>query len=52
MDLKFFTSEAKGLKLKIKKFYGVVSTFLEVAAEKLDSTKQNHFISFGTIQRD
>ena len=35
MNLKFYTSVAKGLKLKFWKFYGPVSTFLEVTGEKL-----------------
>ena len=34
-NLKFYTSLAKGLKLKVKKFWGLVSTFVEVAGEKL-----------------
>ena len=35
MNLKFHTSVAKGLKLKVKKFYGLVPTFVEVAGEKM-----------------
>ena len=34
-NLKFYTSVAKGLKLKVRKFLGLISTFAEVAAEKL-----------------
>ena len=35
MTLKFYTSVTKGLKLKVRKFFGLLSTFLEVTAEKL-----------------
>ena len=35
MNLKFHTIVAKGLKLKVKKFYGLVPTFVEVAGEKM-----------------
>ena len=34
-NLKFYTSVAKGLKLKVKKFWGLISTFVEVTGEKL-----------------
>ena len=34
-NLKFYTSVAKGLKLKIRKFWGLISTFVEVTGEKL-----------------
>ena len=34
-NLKFYTSVAKGLKLKVKKFWGPNPTFVEVAGEKL-----------------
>ena len=34
-SLKFYTSVAKRSKLKVRKFWGLVSTFLEVAGEKL-----------------
>ena len=30
-----YTSVAKGLKLKVRKFYGLISTFAEVTGEKL-----------------
>ena len=33
--LKFYTSVAKGLKLKVKKFLGLIPTFVEVRGEKL-----------------
>ena len=35
MVLKFHTSVAKGLKLKEKKFVGLIPTFVEVAGAKL-----------------
>ena len=35
MNLKFYTSVEKGLKLKVRKFYGQVPTFVEVTAGKL-----------------
>ena len=35
MALKFYTSVAKWLELKAKKFWGPISTFLEVSGEKL-----------------
>ena len=35
MALKFYTSVTKGLKLKIRKFYGLIRTFVEVTGEKL-----------------
>ena len=35
MNLKLYTSVAKGLKLKVKKFLGLVHTFIEVTREKL-----------------
>ena len=34
MNLKLYTSVAKGLKLKVKKFLGLVRTFIEVTREK------------------
>ena len=33
--LKFYTSVAKGLKLKVRKFWGLIPTFVEVTGEKL-----------------
>ena len=33
MALKVYTSEAKGLKVKVKKFGGLIPTFLEVIGE-------------------
>ena len=35
MALKFYISMAKGLKLKSGKFYGLISTFVEVTGGKL-----------------
>ena len=35
MALKFYTSVAKGLKLKVRKFWGLIPTFVEVTREKL-----------------
>ena len=35
MVLKFKTSVAKGLKLKVKQFWGLIPTFEEVTGEKL-----------------
>ena len=33
MALKFYTSVAKGLKLKVRKFYELIPTFVEVTEE-------------------
>ena len=35
MNLKFYTIVVKGLKLKVRNFYGLVPTFVEVTGEKL-----------------
>ena len=35
MALKFYTRVAKGLKLKARKLWGLISTFVEVIGEKL-----------------
>ena len=35
MSLKFYASVTKGLKLKVRKFRGLVLKFVEVAGEKL-----------------
>ena len=35
MALKFYTSVAKGLKLKVTRFWGLITTFVEVTGEKL-----------------
>ena len=34
-NLRFYTSIAKGLKLKVRRFLGLIPTFVEVAGEKL-----------------
>ena len=35
MNLEFNTRVAQGLKLKVRQFWGLVSTFIEVTVEKL-----------------
>ena len=35
MALKFYTSVTKGFKLKVRKFYRLIPTFVEVTGEKL-----------------
>ena len=35
MTLKFYTSVAKGLKLKVRKLWGLIPTFVEFTGEKL-----------------
>ena len=35
MNLKFYTSLSKGLKLKLKKFWGLILTFVKVTGENL-----------------
>ena len=35
LNLNFYTSVAKGLKLKVRKFLGLILTFVEVPGEKL-----------------
>ena len=35
MNLTFYTSVAKGLRLKVRRFLGLVPTFVEVTEEKL-----------------
>ena len=37
--LKVLTSVAKGLKLKIRKFWGIISMFVEIAEKNLLGTK-------------
>ena len=36
MTLKFYTGVTKGLKLKFRKFWRLISTFVEVTGEKLE----------------
>ena len=35
MDLKTYTSVAKGLKIKVRKFWEIIPIFVEVTGEKL-----------------
>ena len=35
MALKFYTSVARGLELKVRKLWGLIPTFVEVTGEKL-----------------
>ena len=35
INLKFYTNVANGLKLKVRKFWGLILTFVEVTGEKL-----------------
>ena len=39
MNLKFYASVTKGLNIKVRKFRGLVPTFLEVTGEKLVGDK-------------
>ena len=34
-NMKFYTNVAKGLKLKVRKFWGLIPTFVEVTGKKL-----------------
>ena len=43
MNLKFYTSATKGLKLKVRKFLGLIPTFVEVTGEKLKTGRGNVF---------
>ena len=49
MNLQFYTSVAKGLKLKVRKFWGLVPTLLrsKVTEEKLVGTRFLHFLKKG-----
>ena len=38
VNLEFYTSVANGLKLKVRKFWGLIPTFAEVTEEKLVGT--------------
>ena len=42
--LKYYTSVEKGLKLKVKKFLGLIVTFVEVTVEKLGREAFQHSI--------
>ena len=35
IGLKFYNSVAKGLELKVRKFFGLIPTFVEVTGEKI-----------------
>ena len=37
MNLKFWNSVVKSLKLKVRKFFGLILTFVEVTGSKLES---------------
>ena len=37
MNLKFWNSVVKRLKLKVRKFFGLILTFVEVTGSKLES---------------
>ena len=39
MALKLYTSVVKGLKLKVKKFWEIICTFVEVTGEKQNNVK-------------
>ena len=39
-NLKFYTSVAKGIKQKVRKFRGLIPTFVEVTGEKLLEGKE------------
>ena len=47
MALKFYTSAAKGLKLKVRKFWGLIPSFAEVTAKKLALNKVKNRINVG-----
>ena len=42
--MKFYTSVAKGLKVKVIKFWGLVATFIEVTEEKTGSGGEGGFL--------
>ena len=55
MALKFNTSVAKELKLKVKKFLGLIPTFVEVTGENLvgvDRIKRRNVALFGQRQKN
>ena len=55
MALKFNTSVAKELKLKVKKFLGLIPTFVEVTGENLvgvDMIKRRNVALFGQRQKN
>ena len=44
-NLKFYTSVTKGLKLKARKFWGLIPTFVEVTGEKLFEGRGAFFLN-------
>ena len=47
-NLKFYISVTKGLKLKVKKFWGLIYTLVEVTGEKLVGFKKKfNLVNFG-----
>ena len=50
MALKFYTSVAKGLKVKVRKFLGLIPTFVEVTEEKLNGVKATPMLSCYILQ--
>ena len=49
---KFYNSVAKGLKLKVRTFWGLIPTFLEVTGEKLNRVKAKNTIDNYTCSQD
>ena len=56
MNLKFYTIVVKGLKLKVRNFYGLVPTFVEVTGEKLVGgaflSPPPFWIGLGIVERE
>ena len=50
-NLKFYTSVAKGLKLKVRNFGGLIPTFVEVTEEKLDRGGDDFLASAPILNR-
>ena len=50
-NLKFYTSVAKGLKLKVRKFWGLIPTFVEVTGEKLVGGGGGGFLPTSILNR-
>ena len=46
MALKLYTSVAKGLKLKVRKFQGLIPTSVEVTGEKLEREALYHAVEY------
>ena len=45
-NLKFYTSVTKGLKLKVRKFWGLIPTFVEVTRETFESNSISFFPNY------